>query len=860
MQNKFNAYRDGIYMKGSETKLLEYMEGSKKRFVIPVYQRNYDWKMENCKQLYDDLVTVIRTNRRSHFFGSIVSSYLPNGRYTEYLVIDGQQRLTTVSLLLLAMYNLLKQGKMVAQTETMAQEIFEDYLVDKHQPKETRIKLKPVKNDQSAFGKLFDDETEYVKNSNLTLNYTYFYNRIQKEEITIDQLYDALFTLEIINIELTHDDNPQLIFESLNSTGVALSEGDKIRNFILMGLSPREQSDYYENYWNKIELCTDYDVSLFVRDYLSVKQQMIPSMNKVYFTFKGYVQETETDTETLLKELLAYARWYEVLINGKTEDRQLNACIYRLNRLETTTTRPFFLEVLRLHASGKLTTSEVREIFLITENYLFRRTICDLPTNALNKIFLMLHREIVRFDGTEDNYVSKFKYALLSKGERGRFPENTEFVSAFADRQIYQMNSKNKIYILERFENYGTIEDKDIYRHLDAGDYSIEHIMPQHLAPAWIQSLGADYESIHDQWLHRMANLTLTGYNSKYSNSSFVEKRDMQNGFRESGLRMNSWIGQQESWTLVELEKRSQILMERALAIWAMPTTDFMPVQKQVDSYTLDDDTDLSGRDIVRFIYKNAEQPVNSWIAMMEQVLKILHEEDNSVLSLLAYSHDAGDELCAYVSNRPQDLRRPLEIDTGIHIECNTSTRLKLSLLRKFFKAYGANPEDLVFYLRDEADDKTAEEIGTRYEVRRRYWAFALPYIQQAHGEGGSFSNCTTSKENWMSGFFGVGGFNISCVANYNKARVDLTLAHSSKDRNKEAFDFLHDHKAEIEKKLGCQVNWLRSDETKGSYIVIRLESVSIENEADWIQMAKFHAEWSKKFYDVFVPYLKEKY
>lgn len=396
-------------MKGSETKLLEYMEGAKKRFVIPVYQRNYDWKIENCKQLYDDLVKVVKNHRRSHFFGSIVSSYQPNGRYTEYLVIDGQQRLTTVSLLFLAMYSLIKEGKVHPQTETMSQEIFEDYLVDKHQPRETRVKLKPVKNDRSAFEKLFDVDEEKDRKSNLTYNYEYFYNRIQKEEISIEELYDALFTLEIINIELTADDDPQLIFESLNSTGMALSEGDKIRNYILMGLPAHLQTDYYEKYWNKIELCTNYKVSMFVRDYLSVKQQAIPSMSKIYVSFKAYVEQNNIKTEDLLKELLEYARYYETLLNGKTSDKKLNACIYRLNRLETTITRPFFLEVLRMHNKGVLNTiDDVREIFLYTENYLFRRSICDLPTNALNKIFLMLHREIIRYDGTENNYPELF--------------------------------------------------------------------------------------------------------------------------------------------------------------------------------------------------------------------------------------------------------------------------------------------------------------------------------------------------------------------------------------------------------------------------------------------------------------------
>ena len=849
-------------MKGSETKLVSYMQGSDKRFVIPVYQRNYDWKTENCKQLYDDLIKVIRRGRKSHFFGSIVSVH-NDGEFNEYLVIDGQQRLTTISLLLLAMYNLMKNGVLTPEKGNLAEKIYKTYLIDEWQDDDTRIKLKPVKNDRNAFGKLFDEESEHIPDSNLTINYNYFYSRIQKEEITLDELYEAVTKLEIINITLNQDDNPQLIFESLNSTGVALSEGDKIRNFILMGLPTKQQNDYYEKYWNKIEVCTDYDVSMFVRDYLSVKQQLIPAMSKVYFTFKAYVEENGTEIEPLLQDLLSYAKWYEILLKGNTADKELNACIYRLNRLETTVTRPFFLEVLRLQAAGKLSLAEVKEIFLYTENYLFRRTICDLPTNALNKIFLMLHREIIRYDGTDNNYLEKFKYALNSKSDRGRFPDDEEFVEAFATRPVYQMNSKNKIYILERFENYGTVEVQNVYKQCDDGVYSIEHIMPQHLTPAWVKELGEDYEEIHETWLHRMANLTLTGYNSKYSNSAFTEKRDMKNGFIDSHLYMNNWIGQQNHWGLAELEARNQMLMQRALKIWSLPATDFKPAEKQMDSYSLDDDVELSGRDIVRFGYKNTEQPVTSWIDMMEQVLKILHAEDKSVLSRLAYSKGETNDLDAYVSNKPQDLRNALEIDTDIYVERNTSTSTKISMLRKFFKAYGANEEDLVFYLKDVNDDGTAQEAGTRYELRRRYWAFALPYIQQAHDDGtghGCFSGCTTSKENWLSGFFGIGGFNLACVANYNKARVDLTLAHSNKERNKEAFDYLYSHKSEIETILGTQISWQRSDDTKGSYIVIRLEGVSIENEADWTQMAKFHAEWSKKFYDVFVPYLKQKY
>lgn len=845
-------------MKGSETKLLIFLEGAKKRFVIPVYQRNYDWKTENCKQLYDDLIKVVKHSRRSHFFGSIVSSYLPNGRYTEYLVIDGQQRLTTVSLLLLAMYNLIKEGKVVPKTESMAQEIFEDYLVDKHQPRETRVKLKPVKNDRSAFERLFDVDEEKDKKSNLTFNYEYFYNRIQKEEISIEELYDALFTLEIINIELTSDDDPQLIFESLNSTGMALSEGDKIRNFILMGLPADLQNDYYEKYWNRIELCTNYEVSLFVRDFLSVKQQAIPSMNKIYVTFKAFVEDKGIETEPLLIEMLDYAKSYEVLLKGKTADRKLNACIYRLNRLETTITRPFFLEVLRMQKEGVLDTSDsVRDIFLFTENYLFRRSICDLPTNALNKIFLSLHREIIRYDGTDADYFEKFKYALLAKTERGRFPRDDEFATAFGTRQIYLMNIKNKAYILERFENYGIDEDKEIYAHLDDGTYSIEHIMPQHLSPAWVDALGDDYEEIHETWLHRLGNLTLTAYNSKYSNNAFVDKRDMPKGFRESGLRLNTWVAAKDKWTLAEMEERSDLLISRALTIWPIPESTYKPAEKQYESYSLEDDADLSGREIVRFGYKNTEQPVDSWIIMQELLVKMLHAEDKSVLSYLANTEDSSDELNDYFSNNPSDLRAAVEIDDGIFMERNTSTNTKISMLRKLFRAFGQNPEELVFYLKDMNDEQIESETGTRYETRRRYWAYALEIIKSAHGSEGAFRNVTKSKQYWLSGYFGISGFNITCEAKMRRASVEIVLGKPNRDVNKDAFDYLYARKDAIEEALGISLNWWRF-EGKSSYVDYTIRTVGVNDESSWTQMAKFHAEWSKKFYDVIVPILKE--
>ena len=841
-------------MKGSELRLIEYMEGSKKRFIIPVYQRNYDWKIENCKQLYDDLIQVIKNNSKTHFFGSIVSVYEPSGRNTEFLIIDGQQRLTTMSLLFLALYNLLEEKIIISEDESLKDQIYEDFLVDKYQPQEKRMKLKPIKNDQKAFSKLFNSKDDYIKDSNLTINYSYFYERIQKQEITIDELFDAICRLEIINITLNNEDNPQLIFESLNSTGLDLSEGDKIRNYILMGLPKQKQDEYYEKYWNCIEKCTKYDVSSFIRDYLSVKQLVIPSQKKVYINFKKYVEDSSLKIIEILEDLLSYAKRYNILLCGKTSSKELNSCINRLNRLETTVTRPFFLEVLRLYDENQINLNEVAEAFSITESYLFRRTICDLPTNALNKIFLLLNREIMRYDGTDSNYIEKLKFALLSKKDRARFPNDDDFSLMFTEKPIYQMNSKNKIYILERLENFGTLEDKDIYRHYDEGEYSIEHIMPQHLTPAWIKELGDSYEEIHGTWLHRIANLTLTAYNSKYSNSTFVEKKTMKNGFEDSGIRLNTYVSKKDKWTLAELRDRNDYLLKRALDIWAFPSTNYKPQEKQLDSYTLDDEASfLSGRQIAKFVYKGIEQPVVSWVEMYTKVLRALYLEDKTIITKIALSTD--DDLSIHFSTNKRIFKKCDEIGDNVYVQTNTNTQSKLSVLNRLYKLYGMDPTDLVFYLRDSNDKE--DEKGTRFEIRRRYWGYALKFIKEENFDNKSFDNVNTSKENWINGTFGIGGFAICCIANYDFARVDVYFGKTNANENKIAFDNVMLHKLEIESNFGVNLEWDRGDDVKRSIISYRLENVSIYNENGWLQIAKFHAKWSKKFIDAIVPYLK---
>ena len=844
-------------MKGSETWLMNFMEGKGNRFIIPVYQRSYDWKQEHCRQLYDDLIKVVRQNRPSHFFGSIVCAVEGNGARTNYNIIDGQQRLTTVTLLLLAMRNLLRSGLSDSAENHLDQQI-EQYIISPWASENDRIKLRPVKTDRAAFEKLFGSAEDYDQASNLTHNYNYFYTELQKSPVSIDELYNAICKLEVICITLDLGDNAQLIFESLNSTGLALDEGDKIRNYVLMSQPLKEQNRLYDTYWLKIERCTQGDVSAFVRDYLSIKMQTTPTVKAVYQVFKRYAEDSALSIESLLEDMLSYARLYEKLLTCRSGlgVSGLDDCLYRMKRLEITVTRPFLMEVLRLNQDGLLPAGDVLRVFLIVETYLFRRNICEVPTNALNKIFLTLNREILRYDGGADRYVDKLVYALLTKRDSGRFPEDGEFAASLADKQVYLMRGRYKDYIFERFENYGTVEVKDVYTLLDTGVYSIEHIMPQHLTPAWAEELGTDYARIHDAWQHRLANLTLSGYNPHLSNATFTEKLDdPDGGYKASGLRMNQRLAQLERWTLPEIEARSRELVKYARdKIWAYPKTDFVPARRELDSCSLgDEDADLTGRWVQKYSFFGVEQPVSNWAEMFERVVRELHARDKSVLYALASPDSTGD-VSAYVSGSADGLRTALRIDEGLYIEKNTSTNAKLNILRRLFALYGVDADELVFYLHD-AETSSGGESGLR-EKRRAYWTYALPLIRMQNINSGAFSNVGPSASNTVTGYFSLAGMCIRCVANYDAIRVDFVISDADTGENQAIFDHLLAHRQEIEAAVGSALNWERAGGCKASVISCVMDGASVTHESDWPEIAKFHAARSERLCSALLPYL----
>ena len=836
-------------MKGDAKRLLKYMEGSSNRFIIPVYQRNYDWNIENCKQLFDDLERVIKNNKKSHFFGSIVAAQDQDGSLSEHLIIDGQQRLTTVSLLLLVICHLIEEGYKKSSDPQLKDKILEEYLVDKWQPKEKRIKLKPIKDDEKAYNSLYIKDEDNVPDSTLTANYEYFKERVLNTSLTVDELFDAIMRLEIIDISLNEGDDPQLIFESLNSTGMDLSEGDKIRNYVLMGLPKDKQEEYYDNYWNPIEINSDYKVDGYIRDYLSMKKLRIPNVGKVYTAFKDYLEEKQVqDIEPVLKDLKEYSVRYKVLLHGTGKKDQLDWCIFRLNKLETNVARPFLLEVLRLY-NEDLSLDDTTEVFRIIESYVFRRIICDVPTNALNKIFVTLHNEIVKYDGTTQDYLEKMKYALGSKKESGRFPSDEEFSDCFANKNIYGMRSKNKKYYFERIENQDTTETKDVWDHIENGDYSIEHIMPQSLSAKWRKSLleDGDPDQIQEVWLHRAANLTLTAYNSAFSNNPFIEKRDMAHGFINSGLRMNLWIGKQDRWGIDQLQQRNDMLVDQALDIWKYPVTAYEPEEKEDEFITLDDDVDLKGRDISKYSFKGAEQVINSWVDMYHQVLISLYAENKAIMKKLAYSsnQEAPYSHFSTISNYFNTCRK---IDEDVYVWTGNNTETKINILKQVFPLYGESEGDLVFYIRNKDD---SDDSIDRYSRRKAFWTIVIPKLQNAFGKDAPFSNISPIKDNWISGFVGIGGISINCVIRFDSARVEYYISRPDEKETKRIFDGLYSHKDEIESSYGRPLSWDRGDDKKSSKIYVVMDDVSLSNTEDWDRISDFMVANSMSMYKV---------
>ena len=685
-------------MDGNKQYLTDLIEGKLTRFVIPVYQRNYDWKPENCGRLFDDLVEVAKTGRKEHFFGSIVSQ-TPRG---VRVVIDGQQRITTVFLLLAAIRAQLKAGVVVAEDDELAEDIEDYYLLDKKHKKEQKLRLKLVKSDSEAFKAILDEkEDEYIQGSNVTQNFLYFCGRLAgMDDVTVDDLYEAIKTLCVIDIKLDEADDAQLIFESLNSTGLDLSEADKIRNYVLMNLDQERQEAYYEDYWNKVELNTGYEVSEYIRFYLAARQGKTPAIKKVYPAFRAYANKNfhdpegsvlEIRTQALLEELLRYSKHYRNCIHPNTGSESIDAALRAIHLFDASVTMPYILNLLEYRSLGKIDDTSVAAVLWTLDSYLFRRWVCGVPANALNKICETLHSEALKGVDDGSGYVEVAKYLITHKSGTGRFPEDNEFLYALNTRDFYRIGNR-KFYLYDRLENGKSRERVKVVEGLENGSFSVEHVMPQTLSAQWKKALGDDWERIHEEWLHKMANLTLTAYNSDYSNRLFEQKRDMEAGFKGSGFRMNQWIAKQDFWGEVQMKEREKMLEEQFLSLWPYPSSSYVPKRALPETATLDSDAEFTGRRIAAFSFMGVRYVVTQWNDMLARVLQLVHElEPAKVHSLVGAT---GFPANAF---RGEDTPGHTMIAKGVYARTASSTAAKIDLLKSVFAICGIDPEELVF-------------------------------------------------------------------------------------------------------------------------------------------------------------------
>ncbi len=558
-------------MEADATTLLGFFkENQNNQFVIPIYQRLYSWKKEQCEQLWDDIIKIGGNDKMNgHFIGSIL--YVLNGNKhsnNPLLIIDGQQRLTTITLLLIALRNHLSEE--VKRTE------IESYLINSDKDGDKKFKLFLSEPDRDTLLSLIDKNRRKPSEPSLKIveNFKLFEKWISENTDKLETIFKGLEKLMIVWIALKKEkDDPQLIFESMNSKGIELTQTDLIGNYIVMETEVGKQEDFYNGYWRAMEENFKQNETLFnrfVKHYLTIKTGKIPNEKRVYEAFKDYQQKEGIEIEVLLQDLQKYCGYFCRIVFKKEDDnKELNKALSFLVDLEMDVVYPLLLELYSDYKDGVLSKADFTSIIYLTESYICRRAVCGLGTNSLNKVFPFVTKKI-----DKKQYLKSVEEHFGSLTGMQKFPNDFEFKDSFITIDFY--NFKRKKYFFERLENFE--RNERVYTH----EYTIEHIMPQTLTEEWKRDLGENFQAIHDKYLHTIGNLTLTGYNSEYSNNSFQEKRDMEKGFKQSPLKLNQSLKDDSESVFgeKEIEKRANDLADWALKIWTYPKLDAETLEK----------------------------------------------------------------------------------------------------------------------------------------------------------------------------------------------------------------------------------------------------------------------------------------
>ncbi|GAA8532220.1 DUF262 and DUF1524 domain-containing protein [Helicobacter pylori] len=560
-------------MKAGEATLLGFFEENQNnQFVIPIYQRLYSWKKEQCEQLWDDIIKIGGNDKMNgHFIGSILYVLADDTHSNNtLLIIDGQQRLTTITLLLIALRNRLSD-------EVKRKEI-ESYLINSNKDGDKKFRLILSESDRDTLLFLIDKNKRKLSEPSLKImeNFQLFEEWINENTDKLETIFKGLEKLMIVWISLKKEkDDPQLIFESMNSKGIELTQTDLIRNYIIMETEVEKQEDFYNQYWRAMEEDFKQNETLFnrfVKHYLTIKIGKIPNEKRVYEAFKDYQQKEGIEIEDLLKDLQKYCGYFCWIVFKKEADKDLNKALSFLVDLEMDVIYPLLLELYSDYSDGVLSKQDFIPIIALTESYICRRAVCGIPSNGFNKFFPSFTKKI-----DKKQYLKSVEEHFGSLTGNQKFPNDFEFKDSFITKELYGRNKTKKKetkYFLERLENFDTKEPVNIK------ECTIEHIMPQTLNLEWERDLGENFQAIHEKYLNTIGNLTLTGYNEKYSNNSFQEKRNMEKGFKQSPLKLNQGLKDLESFGEKEIKKRANDLADWALKIWTYPKLDAETLEK----------------------------------------------------------------------------------------------------------------------------------------------------------------------------------------------------------------------------------------------------------------------------------------
>ncbi len=648
-------------MQVQQLPMYQFLEGWGKSFIIPVYQRDYAWTRINCQKLWDDLVGLKNNTRADHFLGTIVT--IGNG-FQEYTVIDGQQRLTTISILLIALSAYLKGKEVKTEEEKVLSEQILDFLINKYSPEQDdkRIRLKPNKQDKVHFDSLFSNKSGDDVNSNIVSNYNFFYEKINSGVMSPNEVFDAFRKFKIVLIDLVRgQDDPQLIFESLNSTGVDLTAWDLIRNYILMDLEATEQEKMYKNYWISIEKMA-WNIAEFVRNYLIFKTKTWVKKDDVYSVFKKFSLDTfKRDKESILLDLQYFSEIYGWLVQIKHHpNNKVNIQLDRLNKLEFTVSHPYLLDVFNDLKNNVISEEIVVEILKIIESYAFRKILVDNTTQGLNKMFITLSKEIKKEDSWKDDYLNILSYILLEKRVSQRFPTDEEFENALINKEIYRLQAKNRNFLLE------SLEKSNAAYHINVDDLTVEHIMPQTLTKERKEKIGDNWQDVHKKYLHTLWNLTLTEKNTPLSNHGFEAKQKID--YQTSKLKLNFKIDGLKTRNEEKIVDRAKDLIKDAKDIRPSPKTTYSKSMPDEQVFDLTSEDNFAWSKPSRLYIEDDEIGIElkTWKDLLTYGSKFLHD-----FSPTQYSEIQNSEEFKWYFDGKKPLKDALESTPNKYLSAN---------------------------------------------------------------------------------------------------------------------------------------------------------------------------------------------